>query len=125
MAGVEHLSAFLPGLVLDRPARTGAAPSVPAADRLCGVVLWADVTGFTPLVERLSRAGAGGAEILSEALGAHFGRLIELVEADGGDVLFLAGDGALALWRVADERGLPAARARAEAVARALIAELD
>src|SRR5262245_20967288 len=124
MAGVEHLSAFLPRLVLDRLARTGTAADAPSADRLCGVVLWADATGFAPLVERLSRAGGGGAETLSEALGAHFGRLIELVEAHGGDVLFLAGDGALALWRVADERALPAARARVEGVARAMLAEL-
>src|SRR5215471_19250961 len=106
------LSAFLPRLVLERLART-ATPSSPVADRLQGVLLWADVTGFTPLVERLSRLGSAGAERLSEALGAHFGRLIELVEADGGDVLFLAGDGALALWRVAAEADVPGALERA------------
>jgi class 3 adenylate cyclase/tetratricopeptide (TPR) repeat protein len=125
MVRAQRLSAFLPRLVLDRLARTGPAPATPTAQRLSGAVLWADVSGFTPLVERLSRGGAGGAETLSEALSVHFGRLIELVEAGGGDVLFLAGDGALALWPVAVERDLPAARARAEAVAHAMVAELD
>src|SRR5215471_12246694 len=107
-----NLAAFVPRLVLERLGRAPDAPSAPAATPLHGVLLWADVTGFTPLVERLAGEGSAGAERLSEVLGAHFGCLIDLVEAGGGDLLFLAGDGALALWRADGAPGLDGALAQ-------------
>jgi class 3 adenylate cyclase/tetratricopeptide (TPR) repeat protein len=121
----DALRAFLPRLVLERLARTGDAPACPSSDRLEGVLLWTDVTGFTPLVERLAGEGSGGAERLSEALGTHFGRLIEICEGEGGDLLFLAGDGSLSLFRPAAEERIEATTVRALAVARAVIRELD
>jgi class 3 adenylate cyclase/tetratricopeptide (TPR) repeat protein len=119
------LAAFLPKLVLEQVARRAGAPPTPSVDSFEGVLLWADVSGFTPLVERLSRDGSAGAERLSEALGAHFGRLIELAEGAGGDLLFLAGDGALALWRAPPGEALAATLARATEAARTIIGELD
>jgi class 3 adenylate cyclase/tetratricopeptide (TPR) repeat protein len=123
------LAAFLPRLVLGKVAQAqvqaAGGPPAPSAETFDGVLLWADVTGFTPLVERLSREGAAGAERLSAALGTHFGRLIDICEAAGGDLLFIAGDGALALWRASADAPLETIAGRAAAAARTLIAELD
>ena len=83
-----------------RKRRMGArAPSKETFD--CAVVVWTKTsTGFTPLVERLSDQGSGGAERGSgSALSAHFGRIIDICEEYGGDLLFLAGDAALCLFR--------------------------
>jgi class 3 adenylate cyclase len=74
-------------------------------------VLFADISGFTALTERLARTGPSGVEELTELLNGCFGRLVELVVDHGGDVVKFAGDALLALWP-ADE-GLPAVTARA------------
>lgn len=64
-------------------------------------VMFADISGFTALTERLAQQGAGGAERLTRALSAYFTRLISLVHEHGGDVVKFAGDAFIALWRTA------------------------
>jgi class 3 adenylate cyclase/tetratricopeptide (TPR) repeat protein len=83
----------------------------PAGERLAAAVLFADISGFTALTERLAGSGPGGVEELTELLNGCFGRLVQLVVDHGGDVVKFAGDALLALWP-ADE-GLPALTARA------------
>jgi class 3 adenylate cyclase/tetratricopeptide (TPR) repeat protein len=83
----------------------------PEGERLAAAVLFADISGFTALTERLARTGPGGVEELTELLNGCFGRLVELVVDHGGDVVKFAGDALLALW-LADE-GLATVTARA------------
>lgn len=61
-------------------------------------VLMADISGFTPLAEALSRAGRQGAEELSALLDEHFSRMIDLIHAHGGDVVQFSGDAITALF---------------------------
>ncbi len=61
-------------------------------------LLFADISGFTILTERLAASGSKGSELLSDALNAYFDRLIELIAAHGGDVVKMAGDALIALW---------------------------
>ena len=66
-------------------------------------VLLADVSGFTTIVERLSRTDPQrGAERLQEALNRCFGPLTAIVEAAGGEVLKFPGDAALGLFTHGD-----------------------
>src|SRR4029450_7213200 len=74
----------------------------PAAESFSAAVLFADVSGFTPLAERPPRRGPAGPEPLSELLNAYFGRLTVLVAAHGGEVVTFAGDGLLAVWPATD-----------------------
>jgi class 3 adenylate cyclase len=83
----------------------------PEGEHLAAAVLFADISGFTALTERLARTGPSGVEELTELLNGCFGRLVQLVVDHGGDVVKFAGDALLALWP-ADE-GLPAVTARA------------
>jgi len=72
-------------------------------ERFPAAVLFADISGFTPLAERLARRGPAGAEDLSDLLNAYFGQLTALIDAHAGEVVTFAGDGLLAAWPADDE----------------------
>jgi class 3 adenylate cyclase/tetratricopeptide (TPR) repeat protein len=97
-ASIEQLVPYLPTLVLERLALHDSATLGPESETLPAAVLFADITGFTPLAEALGQQGPAGAEELARLLDACFGRLTSLVSAHGGDVLRLAGDALVALW---------------------------
>jgi class 3 adenylate cyclase len=67
-------------------------------EKFPAAVLFADVSGFTALTERLAARGPAGAEELVALLNTYFGQLIDLVTSYGGDVVKFAGDAVLALW---------------------------
>lgn len=95
---LAHLASFAPGRLCERFA--GPQPEIPlpsAEDTSCAV-LFADISGFTSLTERLARKGAVGAEELTSALNRYFGDLIDIVMEFGGDVLKFAGDALLATF---------------------------
>ena len=75
-----------------------------------GSLLLFDITGFTPLTERLARRGREGAEELSNLLDDVFGRLLTDAEDEGGDLLKWGGD-ALLLFFDGPDHGCRAARA--------------
>jgi class 3 adenylate cyclase/tetratricopeptide (TPR) repeat protein len=83
----------------------------PEDEQLTAAVLFADISGFTALTERLAQTGRGGVEELTELLNGCFGELVRLVTDYGGDVVKFAGDALVALWP-ADE-GLPGVTAQA------------
>ena len=61
-------------------------------------ILMVDISGFTALTERLAQRGTAGAEQLSGILNRHFGRIAEITESHGGDIVAFAGDSAIAMW---------------------------
>ncbi|XP_026761565.2 adenylate cyclase type 10-like [Galleria mellonella] len=67
--------------------------------RFVGVLLMADVSGYTALSERYSNIGKGGTYRLTVTLNTYLGSLIELIYSHGGDILKFAGDAFLALWK--------------------------
>lgn len=83
-------------------ARWIAERSDQRACTLSGTLLFADVSGFTALSERLARLGPIGAEELTELLNAVFDGMLTEVTAFGGDVLKFGGDAILVLF---DGRG--------------------
>jgi class 3 adenylate cyclase/tetratricopeptide (TPR) repeat protein len=87
-----------------------AAESEPAHRVVDGSLLLFDITGFTPLTERLARRGREGAEELSNLLDDVFGRLLTDAEDEGGDLLKWGGD-ALLLFFDGPDHGCRAARA--------------
>ena len=99
-------TAYVPRLL---PAWAAAEPG-PAHRVVDGSLLFFDITGFTPLTERLARRGREGAEELSNLLDTVFGRLLMDAEDEGGDLLKWGGDALLLLFDGADH-GRRAARA--------------
>lgn len=117
---VSRFAPFVSPLVHRRLAQSAALPTEPVERGFPGVVLLADVTGFTALTESLAGGGPAGAEAIKDVLNACFGPLINLVAAHGGDVVQFAGDAVLALFTPAAESDLGDATARAEAAALAI-----
>src|SRR5215207_7916224 len=87
-----------------------AAERGPTHRVIDGSLLFFDITGFTPLTERLARRGREGAEELSNLLDAVFGQLLTDAEDEGGDLLKWGGD-ALLLFFGGSEHGRRATRA--------------
>ena len=78
-----------------------------------GTLVFADISGFTPLTERLSHQGRVGAEHLTDVLNDVFSRLLGAAFAHGGDLLKFGGDALLLLFSGADHE-LQAASASAD-----------
>ncbi len=99
---LEIYSSYAPPPVLRRLAAEPSGKHAPIAERMPASMLFADISGFTKLAERLARKGPAGAEELSQILNRYFEQLLELVASHGGEVVDFAGDGLLALWPVAE-----------------------
>ena len=96
--------------------RRGRLPKAAiAATGFSGAVLFADISGFTPLASALAKRGAAGTEELSRALNAYFDRLLSIVAEHGGDPIKFAGDAVLTIWPAAPTAGGMAAATLAAA----------
>ena len=63
-----------------------------------GTLVFADISGFTALSERLARQGPIGAEELTEVLGHCFAELLAVAYARGGSLVKFGGDALLLLF---------------------------
>lgn len=90
-AASTQLLPYVPRLVVDWLATT---PGVEART-LEGTLMFADISGFTALTERLSRRGKAGAEEMGEALNATFDHLLADAYEHGAGLLKWGGDAVL------------------------------
>ena len=97
----EMLRCYVPRFLASRFLARPTPLDAPGVERFWAAVLFADISGFTPLAERLARRGPAGAEDLSDLLNAYFGELTSLIAEHGGEVITFAGDGLLAVWPAA------------------------
>ncbi len=100
---LETIASYVPTRIVRRYAADPAPPAAPTAEHAPAAVLFADISGFTALTERLTHSGPAGVEELSGLLNAYFGQLIALITALGGDVVKFAGDALLAIWPATEE----------------------
>ena len=92
----------------------GVVPPAAANEEIVdGALLFADISGFTPLAERLARHGPVGAEQLSRFLNEVFGRLAVVIDKHGGEIVTFAGDAVVALWASGTDGLGPVTRAAA------------
>jgi len=110
---LHTFASYVPPLLLRRLAADPTPLTAPATERFPAAALFADISGFTSLTERLAQRGAVGAEELTRALNTYFGQLIDLITAHGGEVVKFAGDALLALWLAEDDAHLSEATLRA------------
>src|ERR1051325_4503146 len=102
---LETIASYVPALSVRRFAARPAVLTQPEQERFHAAVLFADISGFTALTERLAQPGPSGAEELTRLLNSYFGRLIDLVNAHGGEIVKFAGDALLAWWSVPKDEG--------------------
>lgn len=99
------LDSFVPDWVLRRLAADPSLPAAPWSESCDAAVLFADLSGFTPLAERLALDGTLGAEKLGGLLDRLTNLQVAAVSEHGGDVFGFAGDAVLAVWRVDPSHG--------------------
>jgi class 3 adenylate cyclase/tetratricopeptide (TPR) repeat protein len=85
------LDPYVPRALLRHLAETPAA-RVQAVE---GTLIFADISGFTRLSERLARRGREGAEEVVETIGTCFARLLRVAYDNGGGLLKFGGDALL------------------------------
>ena len=96
---INVLSAFSPTMVtnfLTNPDYTSVLE--PFAKQMTAALLFVDMSGFTPLTERLSKRGLRGVEELSDHLNKYFGGMVQEINSHGGDVLKFVGDALIILF---------------------------
>ena len=96
----ESVRSFVPTSLLQRlsPGEAGA----PSCISFTGAVLYADISDYTSVAERLCEQGPEGVEHLATLLDGAFRRYVECIHETGGEVACFAGDALLAYWDTAD-----------------------
>ena len=103
---------FVPDYVVQTLLRHPGETPVANGERADAVVLFADVAGFTPMSEALTRAGAYGTEELTGILNSWFDTMVSLVSRYGGGVAEFLGDALTAVfWYDARKRSVTERRA--------------
>ncbi len=100
---IETLHSYVPALIARSLAQNPTPISSPTSKTFPAALLFADISGFTALTERLAQRGPAGAEELTHILNAYFGQLIDIITSHGGDIVKFAGDALIALWPVVDQ----------------------
>jgi class 3 adenylate cyclase/tetratricopeptide (TPR) repeat protein len=108
-SGTETLECYGPRMLLERLLE----PAGEFAETLDGTMVFADVSGFTRLSERLARTGKEGAEHLVDAINTCFSALLANAYARGGSLVKFGGD-AMLLWFEGDEHAPRACASAAE-----------
>jgi class 3 adenylate cyclase len=114
----QTLAAVLPYIPPSLARALLAVPTLaPLVEQFLAAVLFADISGFTPLTEALAQRGAEGPEEMTGLLNAYFSRLIVAIEAEGGEVVKFSGDALTALFPATAEPAGHAARRAVQAAA--------
>lgn len=124
----DHLTALLRAAktYLPRPVVMAPQPAgQPAGGMARGTFLFVDVSGFTPLSERLSRFGRAGAERVTEIMNGLFYDLVKVLFDHGGTLLKFGGDALLGLFPGDDEAMYATGALRAVQAALAMQAVME
>jgi class 3 adenylate cyclase/tetratricopeptide (TPR) repeat protein len=76
-------------------------------------IMFADISGFTAMSERLSRRGEEGAEKITNIVGDYFTTMLDLTARQGGDLLKFGGDALLVAF-FGEDHAIRACRAGAQ-----------
>lgn len=94
---LRSLAAYIPAIIIQQQLRD-PAPGRVRGEYWDGSVLFADLSGFTALSERLSTLGKQGAEEISGIINQLFGALVDDILRYGGTVLKFGGDAITAFF---------------------------
>src|SRR6266496_6329382 len=100
LALTELLASYVPKLIQNRIIADPSPIESPVAEEFQAAVLFADISGFTLLTERMAEKGPTGVETLARILNEYFGQLIDIIHDYGGDVVKFAGDAVIAVWPI-------------------------
>lgn len=114
LALTELLASYVPKLIQNRVITNPSPIESPVAEDLQAAILFADISGFTLLTERMAEKGPTGVETLARILNEYFGQLIDIIHDYGGDVVKFAGDAVIAVWPVVPDAAINDTISRAD-----------
>lgn len=97
----QNLSGFVPALVIDHLLEKMLKKEprkLPEKQSFDSVVMFADISGFTNLAEKLSKKGPEGTELLAFTLNRYMELLVNAIGRSGGDIFKFAGDAIIIVW---------------------------
>lgn len=100
---IDQLRPYVPALITHHISESPNFPEKPNTESFKAVALFADISGFTSITEKLVAQGPQGVEMLSRILNDYFGKLTSRIADHGGDVVNFAGDSLLAVWKFDDD----------------------
>src|SRR5512138_2188416 len=109
LALTELLASYVPRLIQNRVIADPSPIEAPVAEEFQAAVLFAAISGFTLLTERMAQMGPTGVETLAHILNEYFGQLIDIIHNYGGDVVKFAGDAVIAVWPIVSDLPFEAA----------------
>ena len=114
LALTELLASYVPRLIQKRVITDPAPIESPVAEDFQATLLFADISGFTLLTERMMARGPTGVETLARILNEYFGQLIDIIHDYGGDVVKFAGDAVIAVWPIVPDTATSGGVSRAD-----------
>jgi class 3 adenylate cyclase len=100
------LYGYLPRQVIS----TLPKPGFPRFEWVEGTLMFTDLSGFTPLLEKNAQYGKDGAQTLLKVLNGYFTQMLQIISKSGGNLLEFTGDALLAQFPK-DQRGSDTSRA--------------
>ncbi|WP_420630917.1 adenylate/guanylate cyclase domain-containing protein [Candidatus Leptofilum sp.] len=103
-ACVGHLASLLEATTSHLPAslvrqvRRNPQPGLADGEFVEGTLLFADISGFTAMSERLSQIGREGAEEVTEVVNRYFDAMLDILRAHEGQLIRFGGDALLGLF---------------------------
>jgi class 3 adenylate cyclase/predicted ATPase len=94
---VDTTTTYLPAHIVDRILRD-PAPGQSSGEFVKGSLLFADISGFTAMSERLSRIGREGAEEITGIVNRYFSAMLALLREYDGYLVKFGGDALLGLF---------------------------
>ena len=95
---------YIPSMVTARIAESLIFPTQPTTENFIAAAVFADISGFTSLTEKLAARGPRGVETLSRILNEYFGRLTDQISKYNGDIVNFAGDSLLVIWKINNQK---------------------
>lgn len=89
---------YLPNLLVDTLRRHPHRPP-PWIDPVEGTLVLADISGFTPMSEKLAQSGKEGAELLTGIINQYFDKMIDIARGYGCVNIRFGGDAILLMFR--------------------------
>ncbi|MCB8949316.1 MAG: tetratricopeptide repeat protein [Ardenticatenaceae bacterium] len=103
-ACVSHLASLLEATTSHLPAslvrqvRRHPQPGQADGEFVEGTLLFADISGFTAMSEKLSQIGREGAEEVTEVVNRYFDAMLDILRAHDGQLIRFGGDALLGLF---------------------------
>ena len=110
----DVLASYVPKLIQKRVVADPSPIESPVSEDAQAAVLFADISGFTSLTEKLAESGPAGVEAIANILNEYFGQLIDIIRDYGGDVVKFAGDAVIAVWPIESDEGTADTVSRAD-----------